>query len=108
MLATRSCAPVVAAAAFDTTDRERTRHVADLGHAKTPPIPRHGSCKLVVANVVLPSCILWYLILYFFRARRTKGRLYLVTVYHKSAKDNLTKAERNEMKRLTAALDGEA
>lgn len=45
-------------------------------------------------------------IIYFHRNK--KGRLYLVTVYHKSAKDNLTKAERNEMKRLTAALDGEA
>jgi hypothetical protein len=45
-------------------------------------------------------------IIYFHRSK--KGRLYLVTVYHKSAKDNLTKAERNEMKRLTAALDGEA
>ena len=40
--------------------------------------------------------------------RSVKGRLYLVTVYAKNQKDDLTGAERNAMKQVTEALDGEA
>jgi hypothetical protein len=39
--------------------------------------------------------------------RRTEGRVYLITVYRKNAKDDLTDAERNTMKTLTNALDRE-
>ena len=40
--------------------------------------------------------------------RSVKGRLYLVTVYAKNQKEDLTDAERNAMKQVTKALDGEA
>lgn len=34
-------------------------------------------------------------------------KLYLLTAYPKSEKDNLTKAERNELKKLVEVLEGE-
>ena len=34
-----------------------------------------------------------------------KEKLYLITAYPKSEKDNLTKAERNELKRLVQILE---
>jgi hypothetical protein len=40
--------------------------------------------------------------------RSAKGRIYLITVYAKGVKDNLTKAEKNEFRKLTAMLDGES
>lgn len=39
--------------------------------------------------------------------RQSKGRIYLILIYPKSRKDNLTLAERNEMRRLTGMLEGE-
>lgn len=39
--------------------------------------------------------------------RESKGRIYLVFVYPKGRKDNLTPAERAAMKRLTAQLENE-
>jgi hypothetical protein len=45
-------------------------------------------------------------IVYYHRSK--KGRVYLITIYAKGVKDSLTKAEKNELKKLTAILDGEA
>ena len=44
-------------------------------------------------------------VIYFFRHMRMP--LYLITVYAKSAQDNLTKAERNAMKQLVTVLANE-
>lgn len=39
--------------------------------------------------------------------RESRRRIYLILIYPKSRKDNLTPAERNVMKKLTAAIEGE-
>lgn len=39
--------------------------------------------------------------------RESKGRIYLILIYPKSRKDDLTSAERKAMKKLTAAIEGE-
>lgn len=39
--------------------------------------------------------------------RGMKSRVYLMTVYPKSQKDDLTGAERNEMRRMVVVLNGE-
>ena len=44
-------------------------------------------------------------LIYFYRERR--GRIYLILLYPKGRKDNLTKAECNEMRKLTAMLESE-
>jgi hypothetical protein len=45
-------------------------------------------------------------IIYYVVTRR--GTLYLIDIYAKSAKENLTDAEKREIRRLVAALEGEA
>lgn len=45
-------------------------------------------------------------LIYYYRA--AKGRVYLIVVYVKGRKENLTPAERAVMKRLTAAIEGES
>jgi|tagenome__1003787_1003787.scaffolds.fasta_scaffold20974298_3 hypothetical protein len=44
-------------------------------------------------------------LIYFYR--QSRGRIYLILLYPKSRKDSLTKGERNEMRKLTAILEGE-
>jgi mRNA-degrading endonuclease RelE of RelBE toxin-antitoxin system len=44
-------------------------------------------------------------VIYYFRDNI--GRIYMLTLYRKNVQDNLTKEQRNEMKALTARLDGE-
>lgn len=39
--------------------------------------------------------------------RQSKGRIYLILLYPKSRKDNLTAAERNAMRKVTAAIEVE-
>ena len=39
--------------------------------------------------------------------RQSKGRIYLILLYPKSRKDNLTAAERNAMRTVTAAIEVE-
>ena len=39
--------------------------------------------------------------------RESKGRIYLILIYPKPRKDNLTAGERNMMKKLTVALEEE-
>lgn len=40
--------------------------------------------------------------------RETRGRIYLIVVYAKGRKENLSPAERSTMKALTAAIEGES
>jgi hypothetical protein len=44
-------------------------------------------------------------VIYFFAEGR--GRIFLLLVYSKGAKDNLTRAEENELRRLGRCLEGE-
>jgi hypothetical protein len=44
-------------------------------------------------------------VIYYYR--QSKGRIYLVLVYAKNERENITRAERNAMRTLTAALEDE-
>jgi len=44
-------------------------------------------------------------LIYFFR--EAKGRVYMILVFAKGRKENLTAAGRSAMKKLTAAIEGE-
>lgn len=44
-------------------------------------------------------------VIYFYRS--AKGRIYLITTYAKADQDNLSDAQKNAMKALTARLDSE-
>jgi hypothetical protein len=44
-------------------------------------------------------------VIYYFLDRR--DRIYLLLVYSKTAKDDLTRAEENELRKLARALEGE-